>query len=386
MQYHSNITSFNLLNNTKFANFLEVEKHLGIESGTLRDYLSTLKTESKTTKIESKTEPKQKPIHTNFETSTTSTDVPQNVKMESVKIEPIKPIPVPQNLGLESMLSNFILQTIESNNTVLIDLINDKLKDIKPTEVYKPTYFVNNLEVESMKGKIVHKDFEFIAQLVIDGTLPPLLVGSAGTGKSQIAESIALLMELPFYSESITMQTAQSTFFGYFTADGQFLETNFYKAYTQGGIYLLDEIDRGNPNTLLALNNVVCSNKFTFGNGTKEKHKNFRFVATANTFGNGGNLEYLGANKLDKAFLDRFIMIQIDYDKEMERKLIQDDEVVNFCHSFRAKVESKGIKEVISIRAMQKIVMLKKVYKGQLTLTEIAKSVFCYSTDLINLL
>jgi len=60
--------------------------------------------------------------------------------------------------------------------------------------------------------------------------------------------------------------------------------------------------------------------------------------------------------------------------------------VVNFCHSFRAKVESKGIKEVISIRAMQKIVMLKKVYKGQLTLTEIAKSVFCYSTDLINLL
>jgi len=380
--YHSNITSFNLLNNTKFANFLEVEKHLGIESGTLRDYLSTLKTESKSAKIE----PKQKPIQSTFETSTVSNEIPQNVKLESVKIEPIKPIPVHQNLGLENMFSNFILQTIETNNTVLIDLINDKLKDIKPTEVYKPTYFINNLEVETMKGKIVHKDFEFVAQLVIDGTLPPLLVGSAGTGKSQIAESISILLDKPFYSESITMQTAQSSFFGYFTANGDFLETNFYKAYTQGGIYLLDEVDRGNPNTLLALNNVISSKQFTFGNGTKEKHPDFRFIATANTYGNGGNLEYLGANKLDKAFLDRFIMLTIDYDKEMERKLIQDDEVVNFCHNFRHKVESKGIREVISIRAMQKIVMLKKVYKGQLTLTEIAKSVFCYSTDLLNLL
>jgi MoxR-like ATPase len=52
-----------------------------------------------------------------------------------------------------------------------------------------------------------------------------------------------------------------------------------------------------------------------------EKHENFRIVATANTYGNGATLEFIGRNAIDGATLDRFTVIDWNIDEILELKL-----------------------------------------------------------------
>ena len=80
-------------------------------------------------------------------------------------------------------------------------------------------------------------------------------------------------------------------------------------AVENGKIFILDEIDACNPNTLLALNSLK-NKRFQFPDKIVDIHKDFRLIATANT------LEYSdvynGRSKLDKATLTRFKIVQCD--------------------------------------------------------------------------
>ena len=47
-------------------------------------------------------------------------------------------------------------------------------------------------------------------------------------------------------------------------------------------------------------------------------HENFRFIGTANTYGNGADRMYVGRNQLDSATLDRFIVLDWYIDESLE--------------------------------------------------------------------
>jgi MoxR-like ATPase len=144
------------------------------------------------------------------------------------------------------------------------------------------------------------------------------LAGPAGSGKTSAAHAAARALSLAFGSISVGPQTTQSALFGYMDAHGNYIPTEFRRRFEQGGVFLIDEIDRGNPGVLTALNQAIENGTCAFPDAMIPRHPDFITVAAANTYGTGASREYVGALQLDAATLDRFVMLHWDYDEALE--------------------------------------------------------------------
>lgn len=151
-----------------------------------------------------------------------------------------------------------------------------------------------------------------------------------------------------YFSNAITQEYKLT---GFIDATGTYQETQFYKAFKNGGVFLLDEIDASVPEALVVLNMAIANGYFDFPNGKVEAHPNFRIVACANTYGLGGNDVYVGRNQLDGASLDRFAVIYFDYDATLEKNLVVSQEWAEFIQALRARIHQRQIKHIVSMRA-----------------------------------
>ncbi|GAA2135424.1 hypothetical protein GCM10009760_13960 [Kitasatospora kazusensis] len=149
-----------------------------------------------------------------------------------------------------------------------------------------------------------------------------LLVGPAGTGKSHMAKHAAAALGLSFHALSLGPTTPMSKVFGYLDAEGNYRGTPFRAAYEHGGVMLLDELDNGHPGLLAELNQALAIGCCAFADGMVDAHPEFRLVATANTYGHGGDHQYVGRQALDAATLDRFTVIDIPVDPGLEERLV----------------------------------------------------------------
>ena len=178
-----------------------------------------------------------------------------------------------------------------------------------------------------------------------------MLVGAAGAGKSKMVSQCARVFKREFYPMSIGAQTTKSDLMGFMNAQGEYVTTPVRLAFENGGILLLDEIDAGNSGTLTILNNLLSNNEIMFPDKKVTKHPDFQCVCTANTYGKGGTLEYVGRNRLDAATLDRFVMFNVKYDIELEKFLCKNDWYHNIIQQMRANADRYDIKIIISPRA-----------------------------------
>lgn len=178
-----------------------------------------------------------------------------------------------------------------------------------------------------------------------------MLVGVAGAGKSRMVSQCARVFHKEFYPMSIGAQTTKSDLMGFMNAQGEYVTTPVRMAFENGGILLLDEIDAGNSGTLTILNNLLSNNEIMFPDRKVAKHPDFQCVCTANTYGRGGTLEYVGRNRLDAATLDRFVIFNINYDIDLEKRLCKNDWYHNIIMQMRANAERYDIKIIISPRA-----------------------------------
>ena len=148
-----------------------------------------------------------------------------------------------------------------------------------------------------------------------------LLVGPAGTGKSMLAKHAAEALGLPFQALSLGPTTPMSKVFGYFDAHGNYHDTPFRRAFEHGGVMLLDELDNGHPGLLGELNQALALGTCAFADGMVDAHEDFRLVATGNTYGTGGDHQYVGRQALDAATLDRFTVLDVPVDPVLEHRL-----------------------------------------------------------------
>ena len=178
-----------------------------------------------------------------------------------------------------------------------------------------------------------------------------LLVGPAGCGKTHVARSVAHALGLQFESLSVGPETSKADLMGFVSPiTSSYVESAFFRAYTQGGVFLIDEIDAGNEAVLLQLNMALDSPVASFGSKMYDRHPDFRVIAGANTHGNGADMRYVGRNRLDAATTNRFITLTMDYDHDLERELAGNDAWTAIVQEFRAACAECKLTHVISPR------------------------------------
>ena len=195
-----------------------------------------------------------------------------------------------------------------------------------------------------------HKSFSDVLSTLSAG-VNIALVGPAGSGKTTIVSNAAKVLKLSFASQSVSAQSTVFDFFGYKSATGDYIGTMFREKYENGGVFLLDEFDAGNPNVLAALNQATANGHCPFPDKMIEKHKDFIIVMAGNTFGGGGTIDYVGRNKIDAATLDRFAFIYIDYDEKLENALSSNADWCSLVQAYRQRAIDKKIRTIISPRA-----------------------------------
>lgn len=162
-------------------------------------------------------------------------------------------------------------------------------------------------------------------------------------------EKIAECLNLKYYFSNAITQEYKLT--GFIDANGKYQETQFYKAFKNGGLFLLDEIDASVPEALVILNTAIANGYFDFPNGQVKAHKNFRLVACANTYGLGADDVYVGRYQLDGASLDRFAVVDFEYDNVLEKTLVENQEWAEFIQLLREKIKAKKLRHILSMRA-----------------------------------
>lgn len=225
----------------------------------------------------------------------------------------------------------------------------DKLESSKPT-VTRHVITVNNGPAVSLTYK-PHAAFNQCLTLARLG-INVFLYGPAGTGKTTIAKQIAESLELSCYCQSVCIQSPITMLSGYQDANGNYVPSPFRKAYEEGGVYCLDEIDAGNPNVLTWLNSAIENGSCTFPDKIIPRHKDFICIATGNTVGTGATREFAGRNPLDSATLSRFARVFIGIDKTVERLMAGD--CINWYQTvvdFRSRIEELKIRHVVTPRA-----------------------------------
>jgi cobaltochelatase CobS len=191
-----------------------------------------------------------------------------------------------------------------------------------------------------------------------------LLVGPAGCGKTHLAEQVAEALGLPFACISCTAGMSEGQLLGRLVPTGEggkfeYLRSDFVRCYEEGGVFLFDEIDAADSNTLLVINAALANGHMALPNRPEKpmakKHPNFVCIAAANTFGTGADRQYVGRNQLDESTLDRFRIgqIELDYDFDIEAALCPDDTLRTHLLGIRAKVRANKVRRLVSMRFLR---------------------------------
>lgn len=292
------------------------------------------------------------------------TTVKENVSRETI------PQTSPSN-GLDaslSLLSNVVANMVAQMKTQEIEQkVAENLKQTIDAYIFeqygkieKKVSIVTEFGKKELSG-VQHEKFETVLKFVANNE-PVYLTGPAGSGKNVICKQIADTLGLDFYFTNAVTQEYKLT--GFTDANGHFHESQFYKAFVNGGLFMLDEMDASIPEVLIILNAAIANRYFDFPApiGKVEAHKDFRVIAAGNTLGHGADSNYVGRNTLDAASLDRFAMIEIDYDNRIALNVTNNNTaLVVFCDNFRKAAQKNGLQVTVSYRAMSRMAKMESL-------------------------
>jgi cobaltochelatase CobS len=185
-----------------------------------------------------------------------------------------------------------------------------------------------------------------------------LIFGPTGSGKTSIVEQVAARLQMPTTSYTCGGRTRFMDWVGQYVlinGDTVWQDGPLTSAMRNGGIFIANEIDLMSPDELSQANGILEGAPLVIAQRNGEvirPHESFRFVATANSNGSGSDGMYSGVQRQNMAFLDRFIVIYVDYlDEETEVKLL-------------TQIAPKIPKEVIT-KMVQVANKVRTIFKGE---------------------
>lgn len=260
----------------------------------------------------------------------------------------------PENFRAEDRTTDELRRTGRKDKAVVDGSVELRIPEVKKPEPIKK----EEPKEEEDNKEVKHSKFEMI-KACIENDIPVYLAGPAGSGKNYTLEQISWELGLEFYFTNSVQQEYKLT--GFIDAGGVYHETEFYKAFKNGGIFFLDEMDASIPEVLVLLNAAIANRYFEFPNGKIKAHKNFRVVAAGNTVGSGADEMYTGRLVLDQATLDRFAIIDFGYDRNIEMHIAKGNkELVDFVEAIRAEAETNGIRATFSYRCIGMVTKLER--------------------------
>jgi MoxR-like ATPase len=200
----------------------------------------------------------------------------------------------------------------------------------------------------AVKLGTAHQALPDIVTMAVAG-VSPFLVGPAGSGKTTLMEQVATVLGRKFYVESRV--TSEFKLIGFIDAAGHVVRTQFREAFEHGGVFGLDEVDASDADALTSFNSALANRMCAFPDKLVEAHPDFLAIAAGNTFGRGADRQYVGRNQLDAATLDRFAIMEVDYDEMLELELSGDPEWARYVQKVRHAIEAEKVRHIVSPRA-----------------------------------
>lgn len=212
-------------------------------------------------------------------------------------------------------------------------------RDIPYKDRYKMVMEAKERDIAE-NGSIYHEKTDDIIAFLLSG-VSPYLYGPSQCGKTFNVNQICKLLGLPV--RQIGKINEEFNVVGFNTATGVYSRTNFRDAYECGFAAFVDEIDSGDQNATLILNEFVgapLGSSYAFPDGVVDRHPNFILIAAGNTDGSGKNFAYSSRHKLDESLLQRLKKIYYGYDPRIEQKATEGiEEWYEFTQEFRRALD-----------------------------------------------
>ena len=306
---------------------------------------------------EEKPQPQAEATTTATETAT-ETEQPQpqpKAEAEATKVED-------DALELAKLLQRLKGGNVTIDANQVRSIIAEELAKLASEDVKK----ISKLAKKTASAKEHHcADFDEICDYVSDGQ-PVYLYGAAGCGKSHTAEQVANALGLDFYTQSQVLFAHDVK--GYGDANGNFQETPFFKAFTKGGLFFIDEMDASAPEALVVLNTAIANRMYDFPVvGNVKAHENFRIIAAGNTALTGADTEYTARAVQDASTINRFAFFEMSYNKAIELPIMaKGDEVLyNYICDLRNAIKETRISLCVSYRQTATLATEKAIKYGR---------------------
>lgn len=250
-----------------------------------------------------------------------------------------------------------IQQEKEAAQQELQQQVSEQVESLRPKEIIiKRTDETGQEQVTEIPN--AHPLLAQVIRRINAGIMNFLLVGPSGSGKTMLVRQVAEALALPYSVTPWSAGLTEGGVLGRLTPDGNYLPSAYVNAFEIASVHNWDEIDAADPNVPLCANSGIENGEIFLParvhSPRATRHKQAYLFATANTWGIGADMLFVGRNQMDAAFRSRFAggMFFCDYSAVLEQQLVPEQQYRQTFWEVRARIYEHKLRRIWGTREL----------------------------------